>query len=170
MKEGAVRIFDEEQSSQGRFSTTANGELHIIRLDGSGNWTLRWREPWLDGRDQSGGKVRFRRRAFALKAKAPSGGRRSHASRERIAQPNLLPPRSKIRNLPDYRICFVKPCSVDLPRGFNPMKKRLLSFWRKTGRASLISRRNGTGLRLLIGNRAISLLTPLSAVVSSHPN
>ena len=63
---GVVRIFDKGLPSKGRFSTTEIGELHVIRPEDGGNWTLRWREPWLDGRDQAGRKVRFRRRAFAF--------------------------------------------------------------------------------------------------------
>ncbi len=63
---GVVRIFDQGLPSEGRFSTTEIGELHVIRPDDRGNWTLRWREPWLDGRDHAGRKVRFRRRAFAF--------------------------------------------------------------------------------------------------------
>ena len=63
---GVVRIFDKGLPSKGRFYTTEMGELHVIRPEDRGNWTLRWREPWLDGRDQAGRKVRFRRRAFAF--------------------------------------------------------------------------------------------------------
>lgn len=64
--EGMVQILDEGHLSKGQFSTTANGELHVIRPGEGGNWTLRWREPWLEGRDHEGRKVRFRRRAFTF--------------------------------------------------------------------------------------------------------
>ncbi len=70
-KGAVVRILDNEERSEGIFSTTKNGELHIIRPGKSGSWTLRWREPWLDGRDQAGRKVRFRRRAFAFESESP---------------------------------------------------------------------------------------------------
>ena len=82
---GVVRIFDKGLPSKGRFSTTEIGELHVIRPEDRGNWTLRWREPWLDGRDQAGRKVRFRRRAFAFEN--PFGNKEEQRRRKSPERP-----------------------------------------------------------------------------------
>jgi len=67
-----VRLLDGDEQAKGIFSTTEDGELHIVRPGDSGSWTLRWREPWLEGRNQKGQKVRFRRRNFTFKVEGQS--------------------------------------------------------------------------------------------------
>ena len=65
-------VIDGEEQASAALSTTENGELHIIRPGDSGSWTLRWREPWLEGRNHKGQKVRFRRQAFTFEEKGQS--------------------------------------------------------------------------------------------------
>ena len=67
-----VRLLDGGEQAKGTFSTTEDGELHIIRPGDSGSWTLRWREPWLEGRNQKGQKVRFRRQNFTFEVEGQS--------------------------------------------------------------------------------------------------
>ncbi len=66
-----VSVIEGNYRETGALSITADGELRIIRENNAGTFTLRWREPWLEGRDQDGQKVRFQRRNFEFAAKAP---------------------------------------------------------------------------------------------------
>ncbi len=67
-----ARVIDGEEQTSGALSITGDGELHIVRPENAGSWTLRWHEPWLEGRNQEGRKVRFRRRNFAFEVEGLS--------------------------------------------------------------------------------------------------
>lgn len=91
-KGSVVRVLDGQKQTEGTFSTTGNGELHVIRPENEGSWTLRWREPWLEGRDQKGQKVRFRRRNFNFESKDQSAPRnRNQLSPQQPPPSEMLP-------------------------------------------------------------------------------
>ena len=74
-----AEVIEGNYREKGELSITGDGELRIVREGDSGSFTLRWREPWLEGRDQDGRKVRFQRRnfQFAVRAARQSSSRRS---------------------------------------------------------------------------------------------
>ena len=87
-KGSTVRVLDGQKQTAGTFSTTGNGELHVIRPENEGNWTLRWREPWLEGRDQKGQKVRFRRRNFTFEDESQRTPRNTNQPAPRQSPPS----------------------------------------------------------------------------------
>ncbi len=165
MKEGAVRILDKEQSSEGRFSTTENGELHIIRTDGSGNWTLRWREPWLDGRTQSGGKVRFRRRAFAFESESPLGRKAEPRKPGQDSDPQSSTPSLQDQELARLQHLFRGTLQRRLAPWFQSYEGKITQLLEKNGKS--ISHLEKERSRIAALDWKSGYLSPHSVISSS---
>ena len=91
-----ANVIEGNYRETGELSITGDGELRIIREGKVGSFTLRWREPWLEGYDQAGRKLRFRRRNFEFNVGAnlqPAAARGSTHKGKSIPKtsPDALP-------------------------------------------------------------------------------
>ncbi len=136
MKGDMVRILENEERSEGRFSTTKNGELHIIRPGKSGNWTLRWREPWLNGRDQEGRKVRFRRRAFAFESESPLGNKGLTQIPKKDSGPRFSTPSLQNPELSRLQLLFRETLQRRLAPWFQSYEEKITRLLQKDSKVS----------------------------------
>ena len=133
-----VRLLDGEEQAKGTFSTTEDGELHIVRPGDSGSLTLRWREPWLEGRNQKGQKVRFRRRNFTFEVKGQSNPRNTAhpAPQDSPRRPAPTEPVPRDPQLARLQQQYRKTLQTRLATWFSSYDKRIGQLLEQAGKGS----------------------------------
>ncbi len=129
-----ARVIDGAEQTSGTLSLTGDGELHIVRPEDAGSWTLRWREPWLEGRDQKGRKVRFRRQNFAFEVEGLSNPRNTTHPDPQDPPPVDVAPRDP--QLARLQQQYRKTLQTRLATWFSSYDKRIGQLLEQAGKGS----------------------------------